>query len=105
MKYTIEIIEEGARRFRPVVTFADGRREALPTYTTHNEAFEEGIGYLRSEVMEPPYACPNCGEKGGTPETHYSSEFQGCAEHGGRVEWQEQGCSKCIRELSGGRAA
>lgn len=42
-------------------------------------------------------ACPYCGEIGGEPVTTYSREWQGCAEHGGMVTWQDERCTLCAR--------
>ncbi len=47
---------------------------------------------------EPVWSCPYCGDEDGEPISVYSREFQGCAEHGGMVEWEEKMCTICERE-------
>jgi len=42
--------------------------------------------------------CPNCGATGGESVTRRSREFQGCAEHGGMVEFEEEMCTRCVRQ-------
>ena len=47
-----------------------------------------------------PWACPNCGEEGGTPATSYSRELYGTDADGNRGEmreYTEECCSRCIR--------
>lgn len=43
------------------------------------------------------WECPNCGETGGHPRSIHSREFQGDRAHGGYVEFEEEGCSKCMQ--------
>ena len=47
--YTIEIIEETEKRYRPVITWSTGVKEALPTYRTCREALTVGADYLVKE--------------------------------------------------------
>lgn len=71
---------------------------ATPRWSLQYEC--ESFAELRDELISVgvlPWECPNCGEAGGTPRTAYYSEWQGCAEHGGRVDFEDSGCSKCIK--------
>lgn len=47
--------------------------------------------------LEQPWSCPYCGEEDGEPMTLMWTEFQGCREHGGPVEFEEERCTKCCR--------
>jgi len=61
-----------------------------------DKAVKRGDDYLCADCADG-IPCPNCGEIGGTPRTITSSEFQGDSAHGGMVDWEDEGCSLCIK--------
>jgi len=73
---------------------------AIPRWITESEYGPEEAQILREEMISIgalEWECPNCGEPGGSPRSVVSREFQGDEAHGGYVEFEDQGCSKCIR--------
>jgi hypothetical protein len=79
-----------------------GGMEAVGRYHSLSEG--DTLAELATELVSMgviPWACPNCGEEGGEPRTSYSRELYGADYDGNRGEWreyEEEGCSKCIRD-------
>lgn len=74
-----------------------GGFEAVGRYESQDEGDSlKGLEAAMVSAGAQEWECPYCGETGGTPQTKGWSEFQGCAEHGGMVDFTEECCSKCV---------
>ncbi len=86
--------------YMSICKFTDGDIDgvAVGRYETEGEECST-LDELRNEMYSVgamPFECPNCGEAGGAPVTKTTREFQGCREHGGMVEMDEERCTLCV---------